>query len=161
MSKVLPHPILSFGLVLMWMLLNRFSLGHLLLGSAIAIVAGQAMAALQPERPHIRRWDRVAVLLARVTVDIIRSNIAVASILLGLRGGARRQGFVEIDIDLRNETALAALAVILTATPGTAWVDWDAARGRLLLHVFDLIDEDEWRLIVNDRYVRLLREIFE
>lgn len=51
--------------------------------------------------------------------------------------------------------------MILTATPGTAWVDWDAARGRLLLHVFDLIDEDEWRLIVNDRYVRLLREIFE
>lgn len=85
MSRLLPHPILSLGLVLMWLLLNRFSLGHLLLGSAVAIVAGQAMAALQPERPHIRRWDRVAVLLFRVTIDIVRSNVAVASILLGLR----------------------------------------------------------------------------
>lgn len=161
MSRLLPHPILSLGLVLMWLLLNRFSLGHLLLGSAVAIVAGQAMAALQPERPHIRRWDRVAVLLFRVTIDIVRSNVAVASILLGLRGRGRRQGFVEIDVDLRNETALATLAVILTATPGTAWVDWDATRGRLLLHVFDLIDEDEWRRVVNDRYVCLLKEIFE
>ena len=40
-------------------------------------------------------------------------------------------------------------------------MDYDAARGRLLLHVFDLVDEDEWRDLVNDRYERLLKEIFE
>ena len=31
----------------MWLLLNRFSLGHLLLGTAVALVAGRAMAALR------------------------------------------------------------------------------------------------------------------
>ena len=51
--------------------------------------------------------------------------------------------------------------MILTSTPGTAWMDYDAARGRLLLHVFDLRDEDEWRTVVNERYGALLEEIFE
>ena len=49
----------------------------------------------------------------------------------------------------------------LTATPGTAWIDYDAAHGRLLLHVFDLVDPDDWRETVNQRYGRLLMEIFE
>ena len=52
--------------------------------------------------------------------------------------------------------------MIVTSTPGTAWMDYDAARGRLLLHVFDLVDEDEWR---DDRQQPLRRacckEIFE
>ena len=89
------------------------------------------------------------------------SNVAVARlIILGRRAGEARPGFVPIDLELRDPTALAVLAVIVTSTPGTAWMDYDAARGRLLLHVFDLVDEDEWRDIVNNRYGRLLKEIF-
>lgn len=159
MSRVFPHPILCAGLVLMWLLLNRFSLGHLVLGTAVALVAGQAMAALEPNRPRIRHPLVILRLFAIVLADIVRSNVAVARLVL--LGGPRRQGFVEIDLALRDPTALAVLAVILTSTPGTAWMDHDAARGRLLLHVFDLRDEDEWRTVVNDRYSALLREIFE
>lgn len=161
MNRVLPHPLLSLGIVIMWLLLNRVSPGHLVLGVAVALVAGQAMAALEPSRPHIRRWDVVVRLGFRVVGDIIRSNVAVARIILGVGRRGRRQGFVEIDLEVRDPTALATLAVILTATPGTAWIDYDAARGRLLLHVFDLVDEEEWRDIVNNRYGRLLKEIFE
>ncbi|MFT3973028.1 MAG: Na+/H+ antiporter subunit E [Amaricoccus sp.] len=160
MSRILPHPLLSLGVVAMWLLLNHVSPGHLLLGAAVALVAGQAMAALEPARPRIRHWDKVVVLAARVILDIIRSNVAVARIILG--GGAdRRTGFVEIDLEVRDPSALAVLAVVLTATPGTAWIDYDAARGRLLLHVFDLRDPEEWRVTVNERYGRLLKEIFE
>lgn len=161
MSTLLPHPLLSCALVLMWLLLNQFSLGHLLLGIAVAVLAGQAMAALEPVRPRIRRWDLVMRLALRVTLDIVHSNIAVArQILLGRRSG-RKSGFVEIDLVVSDQLALAVLAVIVTATPGTAWLDYDAARKRLLLHVFDLTDEDEWRQTVNVRYAGLLKEIFE
>ena len=59
MTRILPHPLLTAALILMWLLLNRFSLGHLLLGTAVALVAGRAMAALEPVRPRIRRWDLV------------------------------------------------------------------------------------------------------
>jgi multicomponent K+:H+ antiporter subunit E len=162
MTRLVPHPLLSAGLVLMWLLLNRFSLGHLVLGSVVALIAGRAMAALVPVRPRIRHWGTVARLFRTVMVDIVRSNIAVARLIVaGRRGGARRSGFVGIDLELRDPTALAVLAVIVTATPGTAWLDYDATTGRLLLHVFDLISEDEWRAIVNDRYGRMLKEIFE
>ncbi|MBB5222672.1 multicomponent K+:H+ antiporter subunit E [Amaricoccus macauensis] len=161
MSRILPHPLLSLGVVIMWLLLNRVSPGHLVLGAAVALVVGQAMAALEPSRPRIRRWDKVVVLCVRVVLDIIVSNVAVARIILGGGRAGRRAGFVEIDLDISDPTALAVLAVIVTATPGTAWIDYDAAHGRLLLHVFDLADPEEWRETVNQRYGRLLKEIFE
>lgn len=160
-ARVVPHPILTVTLVAMWLLLNRFSVGHLLLGTAVALVAGQAMAALDPVRPRIRRWDLVLRLFLAVMFDIIRSNVAVARLILFGRGARSRSDFVEIDLALRDPTALAVLAVIVTSTPGSAWMDYDAASGRLTLHVFDLIDPEEWRALVNDRYARLLKEIFE
>ena len=159
MTRVVPHPLLSIFVVVMWLLLNRFSLGHLVLGAAVALIAGQAMAALDPERPRVRRPLVIARLFLIVLLDIVRSNVAVARLVL--IGGPRRQGFVEIDLEVRAPTALALLAVIVTSTPGTAWMDYDAARGRLLLHVFDLRDEEEWRRVVNERYGALLKEIFE
>jgi multicomponent K+:H+ antiporter subunit E len=162
MTRLVPHPLLTAALILMWLLLNRFSLGHLLLGTAVALVAGRAMAALEPTEPRIRRWDLVVRLFATVMTDIVRSNIAVArEIVLPRRAPRRAAGSVEIDLALRDPTALAVLAVIITSTPGTAWLDYDAARGRLLLHVFDLIDPEDWRRIVNERYGRPLKEIFE
>lgn len=161
MTTLVPHPLLSCALVVMWLLLNQVSLGHLLLGTAVALVAGQAMAALEPKRPRIRRWDLVVRLFLRVMGDIVVSNLAVArQILAGPRSG-RKAGFVEIDLELRDPLALSLLAVIVTATPGTAWLDYDASRQRLLLHVFDLVDEDAWRETVNVRYAGMLKEIFE
>jgi multicomponent K+:H+ antiporter subunit E len=159
LSRIFPHPLLAIFVVVMWLLLNRFSLGHLVLGTAVALVAGQGMAAVDPERPRVRRPLAILRLFQAVLVDVARSNVAVARLVLV--GGPRRQGFVEIDLAIRAPTALAVLAVIVTSTPGTAWMDYDAARGRLLLHVFDLRDEDEWQRIVNDRYGALLKEIFE
>lgn len=161
MSRVLPHPVLSAAIVVMWLLLNRLSPGHLVLGVGVAIVVGQAMAALEPARPHIRRWDLVLRLILRVLPDIVRSNFAVARLILSNRRTSRQQGFVEIDLELADPTALAVLAIIITATPGSAWIDYDAARGRLLLHVFDLVEPDRWRETVNVRYGGLLKEIFE
>jgi multicomponent K+:H+ antiporter subunit E len=117
------------------------------------------MAALEPTRPRLRRPGAILRFLAIVLYDIVRSNVAVARLVLV--GGPRRQGFVEIDLALRDPTALAVLAIVVTSTPGTAWMDYDAARGRLLLHVFDLRDEEEWREVVNQRYGSLLQEIFE
>jgi multicomponent K+:H+ antiporter subunit E len=140
MTRVVPHPLLTAALIVMWLLLNRFSLGHLLLGTAIALVAGRAMAALEPARPRLRRPDLMLRLFGLVMLDV---------------------RFVEIDLELRDPTALAALAVIVTSTPGTAWVDYDAARGRLLLHVLDLVEPEAWRDTINNRYGRLLKEIFE
>lgn len=162
MTRFVPHPLLTVAVILLWMILNRFSLGHLLLGTVVALIAGRAMAALHPARPRLRRWPLLIRLFFIVGWDIIRSNVAVARLILtNGRHGRRRSGFVEIRLDIHDETALAALAVIMTATPGTAWLDYRPATGVLLLHVFDLIEEDEWSRIVKNRYEPLLMEIFE
>src|SRR5690606_34627748 len=71
--SVLPYPLLSLSLVLMWMALNSFTIGHLLLGSVIATFASWGMAALRPHKPHIRRWHLLPYLIGIVLIDIVRS----------------------------------------------------------------------------------------
>ena len=162
MSRLVPYPLLTLALILMWLLLNRFTPGHLVLGIAVAIVAGKSMSALQPAKPRIRRWDLLPRLLGVVLLDIVRSNLAVAGLILtGGRHGRRHSGFVEIPLELRDPTGLAILAVIVTATPGTAWMEYDARHDTVLLHVFDLIEEAGWIDLIKGRYEALLLEIFE
>lgn len=160
MRRVLPYPLLTAALLLMWMLLNSFSLGQFLLGTAIAVGASRAMAALQPPKPRLRGWRLIPRLAAIVALDILRSNVAVASIIL--RGRRDRvSGFVAIPLELRDRTGLAVLACIVTSTPGTAWIDYAPDSGVLLIHVLDLADEKEWRDLIKSRYEALLVEIFE
>ncbi len=161
MRRLVPHPILSLALLLMWLLMTRFSLGHLILGGIIALVAGWSLGALEPQGPRVLRIWPFLRLAGIVSVDIIRSNLAVAwLILVGGRHRQRNSGFVEIPLRLRDPFPLAMLAMIVTATPGTAWLEYDGDSGILLLHVFDLIDEEAWRHLIRNRYEALLLEVF-
>jgi multicomponent K+:H+ antiporter subunit E len=162
MRRLLPHPLLSVCILSMWLLLqSSLAPGTLLVGALLGVLAPFAMRALEPERPKVGAPLRILELVAVVLRDVVRSNYAVASILLGRRGRDRVSGFVRIKLELRDRYGLAALAIILTMTPGTLWVQYDAATGTLLLHVFDLLDEDEWRRLVKERYESRLTEIFE
>ena len=156
-------PVLTAWLIVTWLLLNQtMSLGHLVLGAVLGIVLASASRALRPLQPRIRHGYLVPVLFTVVLLDIIRSNIAVAGIVLGfVRGRQLRSGFVHIPLELEDPHGLAVLAGILTATPGTVWVQHDASTRTLLLHVLDLRDEAEWIAWVKNRYERLLIRVFE
>jgi multicomponent K+:H+ antiporter subunit E len=161
MKALLPHPLASAGLFLMWLLLEqRLAPGPALVGAVVALMGGWALAMLRPGRTHLRRFGTILRLAGHVAVDVARSNIGVAQVIL-LRRKDRRSGFIRIRLALRDPQALAVLAVILTATPGTAWLEFDAEEGWLLLHVLDLIDEASWARIVQERYERPLMEIFQ
>lgn len=161
MNRVLPYPLLAAALLLMWLLLSGFTPGQFVLGCIVAFGASWAMVPLEPSKPRIRRWRAIPRLAGIVLVDILRSNIAVASIVLLGRGSETTSGFVDIPLKLRDPTGLATLACIITTTPGTAWVDYRSANGRLLIHVLDLVDEQEWIELITQRYELLLMEIFE
>lgn len=162
MRRLLPHPLVTLALILAWLLLTRFSLGQLVLGTAVSTLAGWALGRLGPPRPTLRRWSAVPHLLGTVAADILRSNAAVAWLIATRgRGGSRVSGFLRVRLRLRHPAALATLGVIVTATPGTAWIEFDDETGILVLHVFDLVDEAEWRALIQDRYETLLMEIFE
>ena len=160
MSRVLPYPVLAAALLLVWLLLTSFSLGQFLLGAVVAVAASRAMAALQPSKPRLRRWQLIPWLVGIVALDVLRSNIAVTKIILGRRRD-RVSGFVAIPLELRDKTGLAVLACIITSTPGTAWIEYAHDTGVLLIHVLDLKDENEWIDLIKSRYEALLMEIFE
>jgi multicomponent K+:H+ antiporter subunit E len=159
MSRLLPYPLLTASLLAMWLLLNGLSVGQVLLGGAIAVAASNVTAALRPAKPRIRRWHLLPRLLAIVVVDIWRSNIAVARLILRPDQARRKSGFVVVPLKLRNPAGLAILACIVTSTPGTAWVEYDSESSKLLLHVFDLVDDAHWIDLIKNRYERLLLEI--
>lgn len=162
MTRLLPFPWLSGGLLVLWLLLNQtLAVGHFLLGGAFALAGPWVMAALVPERPRIRRPGAILRLSLRVLIDITQSNIAVARIILLPAPRPRSAGFVRIPLRLRDPCGLAVLACIITATPGTLWADYDSAKSILTIHVLDLVDEDEWIRTIKQRYEQLLLEIFQ
>ncbi|MDM7979112.1 MAG: Na+/H+ antiporter subunit E [Rhizobium sp.] len=158
---MIPHPLLSLALLLMWLLLNDFTLGHLVLGSVVAIFGGWAMASLRPDKPKIKKWYLLPKLFLIVFVDIIRSNAAVALLMLSGKRRKQTSGFITVPLEIEHPTALAIMAVILTSTPGSAWLAYDERRKTVLIHVLDLIDEEQWVENIKHRYERLLLEIIE
>lgn len=157
---MLPYPLLTLSLILMWMLLGGFTPGQFILGTLVAVFASWAMASLRPDKPKIRKWHLLPKLVVIVFFDILRSNIAVAKVLIFGRSKKGRAGFLSIPLEIEDRTALAVLAIILTSTPGSAWLEYDQHDRTVLLHILDLLDEDEWIDLVKNRYEKLLMEIF-
>ena len=161
MTRLLLYPIASASLLVLWLLLNQsLSPGHILLGAVVAVIGGWVLAALELRKARPRRLVAILRLAVFVFADIVRSNIAVARIILGLERRRWTSGFVQIPLELRDPYGLATLACIITSTPGTLWADFNAASGTLTIHVLDLIDKSEWVRTIKGRYERLLLEIF-
>lgn len=160
--RLIPHPVMSVMLTLMWMVLTRFSAGNLVLGMGLALFAGWTLDALQPQRRPMRGLRVMPRLLFTIFIDVIRSNAVVARLLLVERRSASRSScFLSVHVALRDPTGLAVLALILTATPGTAWVEYVSEGGQLTLHIFDGAERDYYLHVINKVYVPMLQEIFE
>jgi multicomponent K+:H+ antiporter subunit E len=156
-------PALIGILVVTWLLLSQsFTIGSFVLGIVLAVALTWASATLRPVRPHLRRPLAIVGLMFHVLIDIVRSNVAVARIVLGLvRDRDVHSAFAQIPLELRDPHALAFLAAIVTATPGTVWVDLSPDGKVLTLHVLDLRDEEGLRRWIKTRYEKPLMRIFE
>lgn len=161
MRRLLPHPWMAGFLLLAWLLLQRSLapaswIGGVLLALGLAWVYGR----LAPPAVRIRHVPTLLRLIGRVAIDIVRSNLAVARVVLG---GRRRvhAGFVAIPLDLTDPHGLALLACIITSTPGTIWVEHDPRRSVLLIHVLDLVDETVWVATIKRRYEQPLLRVFQ
>ena len=149
-------------LLALWLVLNEsLAPGHLLLGAAIAALGVAALRRLQASRIPARRPGAALRLLLTVIADVIRSNVEVARIVLGLGRRNRTAGFLPVPLTLQAPAGLAVLACIVTATPGTSWVRYDPRENLLTLHVLDLADPDALVGEIKQRYEKPLMEIFE
>lgn len=156
------RPITVASLAAIWLLLTQ-SLAplNILLAVVVSVVWAKALDKLEFPRMHLRRPRAALRLFLLVAHDIVRSNIAVAWIIMRPGTGGRRASFMDIPLDVAHPVALSVLAGIVTATPGTLWVDIDADGRSMRLHVLDLVDEEGWIRKIKGDYEALLREVFE
>lgn len=161
LSKLFPHPLLSSALFVMWLLMNvPFGAGSIVIGALAGVLVPHVMSAVAPERVRMRKPRMILILAMRVLIDVIQSNWNVSKLILGIGKRKPRSGFVRIPLSLTDRYGLAALAIIITGTPGTLWVQYDRYKHVLLLHVLDLDDDQDWAALIKDRYEAPLKEIF-
>ncbi len=163
MKRWLPSPLLSASLLLTWLLLNQsVAPGHLLLGGALAVVAPLLARPLQPHG-HARLGRPFALfrLLWLSAIEIVRSCFNVSGIILLRRSEQVNSQFIRVPLELRSPHGLALLSCLINSTPGTVWVEILPERHELLLHVFDLHDEQWWVDTIKTRYEQPIIEVFE
>jgi len=162
MKRLLPSPVLSAALTVLWLLLSAsLSPGTWLIGAAIGVAVPLLTASLRPERASVARPMVALRLVAAVIVDVIVSALELARGVLHSRSRPPRSAFVEIPLGLRDVHGLATLALITTIVPGTIWSELKSDRRSVILHVFDIADTAAYVAHYKRRYERPLMEIFE
>jgi multicomponent K+:H+ antiporter subunit E len=164
MKTWIPSPLTSGLLFLFWLMLNQtLAPAHLLLGAVLAIVVPLLTAPLmQPIGfPRIRKPLVLFRLLGMALMEIIRSCLNVSRIILFANPKGLKSEFIRIPLDLRDPYGLALLSCLINMTPGTVWAEILPQKTELLLHVFDLHDEQWWIDTIKTSYEKPLIEIFE
>ena len=160
-SRLLPMPLHSVLLLVVWLLLNStLSLGHILLGSVLAIFIPILCAPLQVPQPKIKRPFKVVGFVFIVLKDILVANIQVAFLVVGpLR--KINPGFIAVPLDLPDILPITVLASTVTMTPGTVSGEVSKDKKWLYVHVLDM-PENEQELIdlIKNRYESRVKEIF-
>lgn len=160
MRRILPHPVLAALLLIFWLVLQQSAgLGHILLGAVVSIAVSHLAGAFMTDRVTIRRPHKLVQLAFVAGLDIIHSNLMVLLVLLQPRPEPKSD-FIEMQLELTSPAGLAVLACLITATPGSAWLEYDRVRSTVLIHVFDLADEALWVHTIRTRYETPLLEIF-
>jgi multicomponent K+:H+ antiporter subunit E len=161
MSRLLPHPLLTPILVLIWLLLvNSLTPGHILLGLLLGWAIPAFTLRFWPEPVRIRRPLALLRFMGVVLYDIVVANFSVAYLIV--RGpGQLEPRFVEVPLRLRSDLAISLLANTISLTPGTvsSWLSPD--RTRLVVHGLDVRDPRELVETIRERYETPLLEVFE
>ncbi|MBS7351400.1 MAG: Na+/H+ antiporter subunit E [Comamonas sp.] len=162
MKKLLPAPVLSLALFVLWLLLNHsVSAGHILLGAILGWAIPLVTLGLRPLPVRMRHPWKALKLALRVMHDTTQSNLQVMRFLLFPKTRRYPADFVHIPLELRDPNGLAVLAMIVCITPGTAWAEISRDRSLLMLHVLEVDDAEAIAQYVKTYYERPLMEIFE
>lgn len=162
MRRLFPSPYLSVVLFGLWLVLNQsLSPGHLLFGLLLALLAPRWTRSLRPSPVRLQSLPAALRLALIVGMDVIISNLQVAKGVWRSGRQAPRSAFVSIPLVLRDANGLAALAIITAVVPGTVWCELAIDRSALLLHLFEVGDEQAYIAYFKQRYEKPLVEIFE
>ena len=161
MRRLLPHPLLSAILVVLWLLLvNQLSVGHLLLGLVLGLVIPLYTARFWPEEVQVRRPLVLLRFIVVVLYDIVVANITVARLILG-PAERIQPAFIVMPLALRSELATSLLANTISLTPGTVSTFLSADRRCLIIHCLHTTAPGEVMETIRQRYEQPLKEVLE
>lgn len=161
LRRILPHPVLSVTLAMVWLLLvNDLSAGAVVLGAVIGVTVPLLTAPYWPDRPRLRFGRAMLRYLAVLLWDIIVANFEVAWIILTRPSARLRSAWLIIPLEVRSPEAITVLAGTISLTPGTVSTDLSACGRALLVHALDVADPDGAVARIKARYEAPLKEIF-
>lgn len=150
-------------LFVVWLMLNNtVHPAHLFLAALLAIVIPQwtSTLTLGMPAPKVKQPLTIVILMVIVLIDIVKSNIDVARLILGPEARIK-PAFVWVPLDITDAHAKTALAGIITMTPGTLSADFSPDGKFLLVHAFNVTDPNALIAAIKSRYELPLKEIFE
>jgi multicomponent K+:H+ antiporter subunit E len=156
----LPSLPLSLAIVAFWLLLvSEVTAAQLAMALLLGLVIPLFATRLDREFARIGSLRPLPGLLGRLFLDIVLANVRVARQVLG-RESRIHPRFIWYPLAIGNIHGITALACCITLTPGTVTAVLSDDRRYLLIHVFDLTDEDALVDEIRQRYERPLMEIF-
>lgn len=160
-NRLLPHPILTVLLAVVWTILqNDVSPGMVVFGLILGTIIPLVTAVWWPDRPKGIRLGKFFIYTLIVFWDIIIANIEVAWIVLTRPNAKLRAKWIVVPLDLRQPEAITILAGTVTLTPGTVSSDLSSEGHSLLVHALDAENPEEVRDQIKSRYEARLMEIF-
>lgn len=160
-QRWVPHPLLTFVLILLWMaLLNNYTFGGLIVGIVLGMLIPIYTANFWPDRPVIESPFNVVGFVLILMFDIIVANIQVAYRIIFRRSEDLNTTWISVPLDLTSPEAITVLTATITLTPGTVASDISADGRSLLVHCLDADDEQEMVKRIKGRYERRIKAIF-
>jgi multicomponent K+:H+ antiporter subunit E len=170
MQKLLPSPLRSLLLLVVWLLLNNsVELVYLVTGLLLAWFIPWLTVAFHDQslrlNGHLAKRLTLGLRYLMVLVwDIVVANLQVVVRVLG-PNKALRPGFVVMPLDIKDPLGITVLAGTICLTPGTVSADVYPHNSKqpqfLLLHVLDMTDEAALIAELKQRYEQPLLEIFQ
>ncbi len=160
LKRLFPHPIFSLVLLIVWLLLNNsLSAGHIILGTALALLLPWATVSFWDDRLQLHKPILALRFLLLVLWDITVANVRVAKLILG-KPETLRPAFVHYPVALENDFAITVLAATISLTPGTVSIDVNRDHNVLLIHALDVDDKAALIAEIKSRYETPIKEIF-
>lgn len=161
MNRLLPHPVLTPMLAIVWLLLNNsLAPGQIVLGVLLGWAIPLFTLKFWPEAVRIHRPLTLLHFASVVLLDILLANLKVARLILG-RPRNLRPAFVIVPLSIRDDLAIGLLANTICLTPGTVSARLSSDRKSLLVHALDTDDAEALVATIKARYETPLKEIFE
>lgn len=159
-SKLLPQPLLSLVMTVVWMIASgSASFGSLVFGALLGWAIPLFSHRFWPDYPRLSSFTTGLRLTAVVLWDIFVANLRVAALILGPTSRLRPR-FIVVETELDHPLAITILTSIITLTPGTVSSQLSLDQRRILVHALDCPDEPSMVADIKRRYEAPLKRIF-